>query len=105
MGRLLPSHRLPSEPSFHKQQAGATPGPPVLNWVDARTVYEGNGYVASEAYGINSDLVVFGLLYDKQERMFPFRWENGRMTVLKGPNGRIQQADVPDRTRSTNGGR
>ena len=60
-------------------------------------MYEGNGYVASEAYGINSDLVVFGLLYDKQERMFPFRWENGRMTVLKGPNGRIQQADVPDR--------
>ena len=55
------------------------------------------GYVASEAYGVNNDRVVFGLLYDKKERTFPFRWENGRMTVLKGPNGRVQQADVPDR--------
>src|SRR5207344_2256032 len=23
---------------------------------------------------------------------FPFRWKNGRMTVLRGPSGRIQQA-------------
>ena len=55
------------------------------------------GYVASEAYGVNNNRVVFGLLYDKKERTFPFRWEAGRMTVLKGPNGRRQQADVPDR--------
>jgi uncharacterized membrane protein len=56
------------------------------------------GYVASEAYGINDDRVVFGLLYDRRERMFPFRWRNGRMRVLKGPNGRRQQAAViPDR--------
>ena len=46
---------------------------------------------------MNNDRVVFGLLYDKQERTFPFRWEAGRMTVLKGPNGRLQQADVSDR--------
>jgi probable HAF family extracellular repeat protein len=50
------------------------------------------GYVSSEAYGVNNNRVVFGLLYDKKERTFPFRWEDGRMTVLKGPNGRIQQA-------------
>jgi probable HAF family extracellular repeat protein len=55
------------------------------------------GYVSSEAYGVNSDRVVFGLLYDKQERTFPFRWEAGRMTLLMGLNGRRQQADVPDR--------
>jgi probable HAF family extracellular repeat protein len=55
------------------------------------------GYVASEAYGVNNDRVVFGLLYDKQERTFPFRWESGHMTVLNGPDGRRQQADVPDR--------
>ena len=55
------------------------------------------GYVASEAYGINNSGVVFGLLYDKQERTFPFRWENGRMTLLKGPNGRLLPTDVPDR--------
>ena len=55
------------------------------------------GYVASEAYGVNNSGVVFGLLYDKQERTFPFRWEAGRMTVVKGLNGRRQQADVPDR--------
>jgi probable HAF family extracellular repeat protein len=55
------------------------------------------GYVSSEAYGVNNDRVVFGLLYDRKERTFPFRWEDGRMTVLRGPNGRIQQADVPDR--------
>jgi hypothetical protein len=55
------------------------------------------GYVSSEAYGVNNHRVVFGLLYDKRERTFPFRWKNGRMTVLKAPNGRVRQADVPDR--------
>ena len=55
------------------------------------------GYVSSEAYGVNNDRVVFGLLYDKKDRTFPFRWEDGRMTVLKGPNGRRQQADVSQR--------
>ncbi len=55
------------------------------------------GYVSSEAYGVNNDRVVVGLLYDKKERTFPFRWEDGRMTVLRGPNGRRQQADIPDR--------
>jgi hypothetical protein len=54
------------------------------------------GYVSSEAYGVNNDRVVFGLLYDKKERAFPFRWEAGRMTVLKGLNGRPQLADEPD---------
>ena len=49
------------------------------------------GYVSSEAYGVNDQRVVFGLLYDKKERTFPFRWQDGRMTVLKGPDGRIQQ--------------
>lgn len=55
------------------------------------------GYVASEAYGVNNNRVVFGLLYDKKERRFPFRWKAGRMTVLKGPNGQRQQADVAER--------
>ena len=55
------------------------------------------GYVSSEAYGVNNNGVVFGLLYDKQERMFPFRWQAGRMTLLKGPNGKLQQVDAPDR--------
>ena len=55
------------------------------------------GYVSSEAYGVNNHRVVFGLLYDRKERTFPFRWKDGRMTVLKGPNGRRRQADVPDR--------
>jgi hypothetical protein len=55
------------------------------------------GYVSSEAYGVNNDGVVFGLLYDKQDRTFPFRWEAGRMTLLKGPKGQRDQADVPDR--------
>jgi hypothetical protein len=50
------------------------------------------GYVSSEAYGVNNDGVVFGLLYDRKERTFPFRWKAGRMTLLKGPNGRIQPA-------------
>jgi probable HAF family extracellular repeat protein len=53
------------------------------------------GYIASEAYGINDNRVVFGLLYDKRERTVPFRWENGRMTVLKGPNGRLIYSDNP----------
>jgi probable HAF family extracellular repeat protein len=53
------------------------------------------GYVASEAYGINDDRVVFGLLYDAKERTVPFRWENGRMTVLKGPNGRLLYSENP----------
>jgi hypothetical protein len=56
-----------------------------------------SGYVCSEAYGVNNRRVVFGLLHDKKERSFPFRWKDGRMTGLRGPNGRIQQADVPDR--------
>ena len=55
------------------------------------------GYVSSEAFGVTNDRVVFGLLYDKRERTFPFRWANGRMTVLKAPNGSIQQVSAPDR--------
>ena len=55
------------------------------------------GYVSSEAYGVNNHRLIFGLLYDKKERTFPFRWKNGRMTLLKGPNGRKRQADTPDR--------
>ena len=55
------------------------------------------GYVSSEAYGVNNHRVVFGLLYDKKERTFPFRWKDGRMRLLKGPNGRVRQADAPDR--------
>lgn len=49
------------------------------------------GYVASEAYGVNNDRIVHGLLYDQRDRTFPFRWQDGRMTVLKGPTGRIEQ--------------
>jgi probable HAF family extracellular repeat protein len=55
------------------------------------------GYVSSEAYGVNNRRVVFGLLYDKRERTFPFRWQAGRMTVLRDPRGRIRQAAIPDR--------
>ena len=55
------------------------------------------GYVASEAYGINNHRVIFGLLDDRNERTLPFRWVNGRITVLKGPSGRIETADIPDR--------
>jgi probable HAF family extracellular repeat protein len=55
------------------------------------------GYVSSEAYGVNDDRVVFGLLYDKKERTFPFRWEDGRMVLLKGLNGQPQQAEVSER--------
>lgn len=53
------------------------------------------GYVASEAYGVNDHRVVFGLLYDRKERIVPFRWENGHMIVLKGPNGRLLHTDNP----------
>jgi probable HAF family extracellular repeat protein len=53
------------------------------------------GYVASEAYGVNDDRVVFGLLYDRKERAVPFRWEDGHMTVLRGPNGRLLYTDNP----------
>jgi probable HAF family extracellular repeat protein len=53
------------------------------------------GYVASEAYGVNDDRVVFGLLYDAKERIVPFRWEDGRMVVLKGPNGRLLITENP----------
>ena len=55
------------------------------------------GYVASEAYGVNNDRVVFGVLYDKKERTFPFRWAAGRMTVLKGLDGRLQPVEVSGR--------
>jgi probable HAF family extracellular repeat protein len=54
-----------------------------------------SGYVSSEAYGVNDDRVVLGLLYDKHERAVPFRWANGRMTVLKGPNGKPVYTDNP----------
>jgi probable HAF family extracellular repeat protein len=53
------------------------------------------GYVSSEAYGVNNRRVVFGLLYDKKERAVPFRWANGRMTVLTGPNGEHVYTDNP----------
>jgi probable HAF family extracellular repeat protein len=53
------------------------------------------GYVSSEAYGVNDDRVVFGLLYDRKERAVPFRWEDGHMTVLKGPNGQLLYTDNP----------
>jgi probable HAF family extracellular repeat protein len=53
------------------------------------------GYVASEAYGVNDDRVVFGLLIDRKGRGVPFRWQNGRMTVLKGPSGRLLYTDNP----------
>jgi probable HAF family extracellular repeat protein len=51
--------------------------------------------VASEAYGVNNNRVVVGLLYDTEGTTFPFRWEDGRMTVLKGPNGRRREALLP----------
>jgi uncharacterized membrane protein len=54
------------------------------------------GYVSSEAYGINNHRVVYGVLYDKKERAFPFRWKNGRMRLLRDPNGRLQQVSLPD---------
>jgi len=62
------------------------------------------GYVASEAYGVNNNRVVFGLLYDKRERTFPFRWQAGHMTLLKDPNGRLQQAEMSDRNAINNRG-
>jgi probable HAF family extracellular repeat protein len=60
------------------------------------------GYVSSEAYGINNHRVVFGLLYDKKERTFPFRWENGHMKLLEGPDGRIQPTDGNPASRGYN---
>jgi probable HAF family extracellular repeat protein len=53
------------------------------------------GYVSSEAYGVNDDRVVFGLLFDRKERAVPFRWQDGRMTVLNGPNGQLLYTDNP----------
>jgi probable HAF family extracellular repeat protein len=53
------------------------------------------GYVASEAYGVNDDRTVFGLLYDRRERVVPFRWADGRMTVLRAPDGRPAYTDNP----------
>jgi probable HAF family extracellular repeat protein len=53
------------------------------------------GYVASEAYGMNDDRAVFGLLYDSTQRPVPFRWADGRMTVLRAPNGRPGYTDNP----------
>jgi hypothetical protein len=64
----------------------------VVGFADAR-----RGRKPIHAIGINNKRVVFGLLYDKQERTYPFRWKAGRMTLLKGPDGRRQQADIPDR--------
>ena len=53
------------------------------------------GYVASEAYGVNDERVVFGLLIDKSKRAVPFRWASGRMTVLKGPGGELLTTENP----------
>ena len=55
------------------------------------------GYVSSEAYAVNNRRVVFGVLYDRKERMFPFRWQDGRMTVLRAPNGKVQPAEPSQR--------
>jgi uncharacterized membrane protein len=55
------------------------------------------GYVSSEAYAVNNRRVVFGVLYDEKERTFPFRWQNGRMTVLRAPNGTVQPAEPSQR--------
>ena len=44
---------------------------------------------------MNNDRVVLGLLYDKRERAVPFRWTNGRMTVLRGPGGKPVYTDNP----------
>jgi probable HAF family extracellular repeat protein len=55
------------------------------------------GYVSSEAYAVNNRRVVFGVLYDRQERMFPFRWQDGRMTLLRAPNGTVQPAEPSQR--------
>jgi hypothetical protein len=55
------------------------------------------GYVSSEAYAVNNHRVVFGLLYDRRERSLPFRWRRGHFTLLRGPDGRLRQVDVPDR--------
>jgi probable HAF family extracellular repeat protein len=54
------------------------------------------GYISSEAYGVNNDRVVYGVLYDKKERPFPFRWKNGRMTLLRDPAGHLRPVSLPD---------
>jgi probable HAF family extracellular repeat protein len=63
------------------------------------------GYVSSEAYGINNDRVVYGVLYDKKEHTFPFRWKNGRMTLLRDPRGRVRQVSLPDPSKNPINGR
>jgi probable HAF family extracellular repeat protein len=55
------------------------------------------GYVASEAYGVNDDRIVFGVLYDRRDRAFPFRWQAGRMTLLKSPTGRLRPIEPSQR--------
>lgn len=55
------------------------------------------GYVSSEAYGVNDDRVVVGLVYDATGRTFPFRWEEGRMTLLTGPDGHRRVALTAER--------
>lgn len=62
------------------------------------------GYVSSEAYGVNNDRIVVGLLYDKRGRTFPFHWERGHMTVLKGPRGHRRQAQTAQRNSINNRG-
>ncbi len=63
------------------------------------------GYV-SEAYGVNNHRVVFGLLYDKKERSYPFRWKDGRMKVLEGgPMGAFSRRTFRTGTRSTSAAR
>lgn len=91
---------------FADADRGSVPEHAIL-WKDGRAAGAVDlgvlpGYVSSEAYGINNHRVVFGLLYDKKERTFPFRWENGRMTVLKGPNGRIVETDGNPQVRGYN---
>jgi probable HAF family extracellular repeat protein len=54
------------------------------------------GYASSEAYAVNNDRVVYGVLYDRKERPFPFRWRNGRMTLLRDPAGRVREVSLPD---------
>ena len=84
---------------FADANGGKSPGHAIL-WkggkaADAIDLGVLSGYVASEAYGVNARRVVFGLLYDKKERAVPFRWANGHMAVLKGPNGRLVFTDNP----------
>jgi probable HAF family extracellular repeat protein len=62
------------------------------------------GWVSSEAYAVNNHRVVFGLLYDKRGRTFPFRWKKGRTTVLRDPHGRVRPIDMPDSNAINNRG-